>query len=73
MDYLEKTYPNPGLAEGQEISILNGLYPALTKYIKTVDFNADHEKHFLEQAKKVNDHLGKEDNTYLAGKIFHIL
>ncbi len=74
VEHLEKTHPEPTLtsvdkeAMAAALEVQSSFFPALAKFIKTVDFDADLEQNLLAQAQKLNDHLAKEGNTYMAGK-----
>ena len=49
--------------------VQSAFFPAMAKLVKSTKPQADLEKAFLEQAKKLNDHLESEKTKYFAGDV----
>lgn len=69
-EHLEKSHPEPSLSidgMAEAIQVQSTFFPALAKFIKSSTHQPDLEKNFLEQAKKLNDHLESKKSKYFAG------
>lgn len=70
VDHLESTHPEPKLmVDGMEeaVQLQSSLFPAIAKFIKSKEFQADLEQGLLDQAQKLDDHLKSKGSKYLAG------
>ena len=70
VEHLEKTHPNPSLTiEGmsESVQVQSTFFPALAKFIKSPNHQADLEKSLMEQLKKLNTHLDEHKTKYFAG------
>ena len=49
------------------VEVQSSFFPAMAKLVKSTKAQTDLEKAFLEQAKKLNDHLESQATKYFAG------
>lgn len=86
--YLDKTFPQPAFFSGPEVdhisSKIAGTFPALAKFVKTVEFQPELEQKLLAEIEKLDQVLGSSGGKYLccdtvsmadlslAPKLFHL-
>ena len=60
--YLDKTFPQPAFFSGPEVyqisSKIAGTFPALAKFVKTVEFQPELEQKLLAEIEKLDQVLG---------------
>ena len=70
-EFIEKTHPEPSLKVDnmdKATEVQSAFFPAMAKLVKSTKPQADLEKAFIEQAKKLNDHLESQNTKYFSGE-----
>ena len=55
------------------VEVQSSFFPAMAKLVKSTKSQPDLEKSFLEQAKKLNDHLESQATKYFAGNTLSLI
>jgi len=70
-DYLDKTFPEPpflgGAAVEQVCSTISGFFPAMARFVKTVEFRPELEEALLAELAKLENILAESSGDYLCG------
>ena len=75
-EFIEKTHPEPPLKidnMDKATEVQSAFFPAMAKLVKSTKPQADLEKAFLEQAKKLNDHLDSQNTKYFSGETISLI